>query len=100
MTSNLVDLRIHNFQNQTNGETINGYLATFIIPGRNNEYPPSCISFFVSERDPKGFGQVFKTILEDSPYITVLEGFGKFEIGFSYDKTKIAQKLTFLKKIK
>ena len=48
MKANLIEIRKKDFVSKDTNETIEGYVATFLVPSCKLDYPPSLVSFYLS----------------------------------------------------
>ena len=47
MKANLIEIRKKDFVSKDTNETIEGYVATFLVPSYKADYPPSLVSFYL-----------------------------------------------------
>ena len=47
MKANLIEIRKKDFVSKDTNETIEGYVATFLVPSYKPDYPPSLVSFYL-----------------------------------------------------
>lgn len=99
MKCNLVDVRKSDFINQETDDVVEGYIATMLVPSKDNKYPPNLIQFYVAEKSLHG--HILREFLEKEKRkeLTKLSGIAEFEVSYKYNKDKKLQKFKYLRQV-
>jgi hypothetical protein len=98
MRANLIEIRKKDFVSQDTKETIEGYVATFLVSSYKSDYPPSLVSFYLSAEHYLTYLLLRKLdVSKINPVYCELTGIAMFDIGYDYNKEKTWQKLKYVR---
>ena len=98
MKANLIEIRKKDFVSQDTNETIEGYVATFLVSSYKSDYPPSLVSFYLSAEHYLTYLLLRKIDTDKiKPVYCDLSGIAMFDIGYDYNKEKTWQKLKYVR---
>ena len=98
MKAHLIEIRKKDFVSQDTKETIEGYVATFLVASYKSDYPPSLVSFYLSAEHYLTYLLLRKLdVSKINPVYCELTGIAVFDIGYDYNKEKTWQKLKYVR---
>ena len=98
MKANLIEIRKKDFVSKDTNETVEGYVATFLVPSYKPDFPPSLLSFYLSAEHYLTYLLLRKLdVNKINPVYCNLQGIAVCDIGYDYQKDKTWQKLKYIR---